>query len=129
MRGVRIEAFTLIEVLAAVLILAAVIVPMLKYQADSLTTNRQIEQQITSALLAEAEMEKIKTALYGAFETDVTAWPGELTENYFVQRQVTEQSETLKVVEVSVGYDSNNNETLGADEILISLASKIVARN
>ena len=119
----------MIEVLAAVLILAVVIVPVLKYQADSLTTNRQIEHQITSALLAEAEMEKIKTALYGAFETDVTVWPSELTENYFVQRQVTEQSETLKVVEVSVGYDSNNNETLGADEILISLASKIVARN
>ena len=123
------KAFTLVEVLAAVLILAVVIVPVLKYQADCLTTSRQMEQQITSALLAEAQMEKIKAALYGAFETDVTAWPGELAENYLVQRQVTQQSETLKVVEISVGYDGNSDETLGTEEILISLASKIVARN
>lgn len=123
------KAFTLIEVLAAVLILAVVIVPVLKFQADSLATNRQIEQQITSALLAEAEMEKIKAALYGAFETDVTAWSDELAENYLVQRQVTEQSETLKVVEILVGYDSNGDGALGTDEILISLASKIVVKD
>ncbi|MFC1782149.1 prepilin-type N-terminal cleavage/methylation domain-containing protein [Planctomycetota bacterium] len=129
MRVVKQKAFTLVEILAAVLILAVVIVPMLKYQADSLATNLQMERQIKSVLFAEKEMEKIKTALHSAFETDVTAWPNELKEKYLVQRVVTEQGETLKVVTVSVGYDADDNGTLASGEVMVSLDSQMVKRN
>jgi len=67
------KGFTLIEVLAAVLILAGSITPVILYSADSMAVSREMEQRVKSTLLAQAEMEKLKNTLRNAFSTDFTA--------------------------------------------------------
>jgi len=129
MRGSKTKAFTLVEVLASVLILAGAIVTIIKYSADGLAASLEIERRTKSTLLAESEMEKIKNTLRKSFETDFTTWPNSLGDNYLASRTATDLSPTLKVIEVSVGYDANADGTLGADEIMVTMTTKIVKRN
>ena len=123
------KAFTLIEVLAAVLILAGSITPVILYAADSMAVSREMEQRVKSTLLAQAEMEKIKNTLRNAFSTDFTAWSTDLGNGFRTERTSTDVSATLKKAQVSVGYDTNGNASLDAAEILITLTTQIVERN
>jgi len=125
----RTRAFTLVEVLASVLILGGVIVTIVKYSADGLATSLQIERGVKSTMLAEREMEKIKNVLRKSFDTDFTTWPSALGNNYLADRTVTDASSTLKVVEVSVGYDVDSNGTLSADEIMITVTTQNAERS
>ena len=123
------KAFTLVEVLAATLILAGIIVTLILHDADGLLTSLKIERRAKSTLLAEREMEKIKNTLRKSFGTDFTAWPSSLGDNYLADRTATDLSLTLKVVKVSVGYDADSNGTLGTDEIMVTLTTQIAERS
>ncbi len=123
------KAFTLVEVLAATIILAGVIVTLILHDADGLLTSLKIERRAKSTLLAEREMEKIKNTLRKSFDTDFTAWPSSLGDNYLADRTATDLSATLKVVKVSVGYDADSNGTLGTDEIMVTLTTQIAERS
>ncbi|MCK4752803.1 MAG: prepilin-type N-terminal cleavage/methylation domain-containing protein [Planctomycetes bacterium] len=118
------KAFTLIEVLASVIILSGSIVTIITYSADGLATSLDIERRIKATLLAETEMEKIKNVLHNAYDTDFTAWSGALGNDYLATRTATVISATLKTVEVSVGYDVDGNGSLAADEIMVTLTTK-----
>ncbi len=121
--------FTLVEVLASVVILAGTIVTIIMYTADGLAASKEMEQRTRSTLLAESEMEKIKNTLRKSFDTDFTAWPNALEGNYLASRTATDLSSTLKTIEISVGYDTNGDGTLGTGEIMITVATKNVRRN
>jgi prepilin-type N-terminal cleavage/methylation domain-containing protein len=123
------RGFTFIEVLASVLVLAGTIVPILTFTADSLSTSIEIERRVKSTLLAEGEMEKIKNVLRKSFDTDFTAWPSSLGNNYLADRTSTDISSTLKIIEVSVGYDTDRNGLLGTDEIMITLKTQYAQRS
>lgn len=129
MRESRQKGFTLVEVLASVLILAGSIVPLIMCTVDALRTSREIEQRAKSVLLAEREMEKIKSALRESFETDFTSWPAEIANGYLAVRTADDLSNTLKLIQVSVGHDVNADSVLGADEILVTLVTQNVKRN
>jgi type II secretory pathway pseudopilin PulG len=128
MRRVK-KAFTLVEVLASVLILGGVIVTIVKYSADGLATSLQIERGVKSTMLAEREMEEIKNVLRKSYGTDFTTWPSELGDNYLADRTATVVSSTLKIIEVSVGYDVDSNGTLAADEIMITVTTQYAERS
>ena len=123
------KAFTLVEVLASVLILGGTIITIIKCSADGLAATLEIERRTKSTLLAEGEMERIKNALRKSFDTDFTAWPSALGGNFFANRTVTDVSTTLKIIEVSVGYDTNSDGTLGIDEIMVTVTTQNVSRN
>lgn len=129
MRKLKKKGFTFIEVIASVLLLAVIIVPFIQYAADNLTMSLEIERRVTSNLLAEVEMEKIKNVLRKSFETDFTAWSSSLGNNYFASRTSTDVSSTLKIVEISVGYDTDKNSSLGTDEITVTLTTKYAKRS
>ncbi len=129
MRISRQKAFTLVEVLASVLILAGVVVVLILCMADGLFTSWHIEQRAKSALLAECEIEKIKSVLAESFETDFTSWPAEIADGYLAVRTATVLSNTLKLIHVSVGHDINADSMLGADEIMVTLVTQNVKRN
>ncbi|RKY08604.1 MAG: hypothetical protein DRP66_04220, partial [Planctomycetota bacterium] len=63
MKTLKRKGFTLIEFLAAMLILSGSIVTVLLYSADSLSVSMDVERRVKSALFAEREMEKIKNTL------------------------------------------------------------------
>jgi prepilin-type N-terminal cleavage/methylation domain-containing protein len=123
------KAFTLVELLAAMLILSGSIVTVLLYSADSLAVSMDVERRVKSTLLAEREMEKIKNTLRASFDTDFTAWSGSLGDNFLISRTSSDVNATLKIAAVSVGYDSDKDSTLDSDEILTAITTKIVERN
>jgi len=129
MKGMKTKGFTFVEVLASVLILAGTIVPLITFAADSLATSLEIERKVKSTLLVEAEMEKIKNVLRKSFETDFTAWSSNLGDNYLAGRTSADVSSTLKIIEVSVGYDANDNGSLGTDEIMVTLTTQYAKRS
>jgi prepilin-type N-terminal cleavage/methylation domain-containing protein len=129
MRASRQKGFTLVEVLASILLLAGCIIPLILCTVDALQTSREIEQRVKSVLLAEREMEKIKGALRQSFETDFTSWPAEIDSRYLADRTATEASSTLKIAQVSVGYDVNSDSVLAAEEIMVTLVTQNVKRN
>jgi len=128
-KGIKTKGFTFVEVLASVLILAGTIVPLITFTADSLATSLEIERKVKSTLLAEGEMEKIKNVLRKSFETDFTAWSSSLGDNYLASRTSTDVSSTLKIIGVSVGYDTDKNGSLGTDEIIITLTTQYAERS
>jgi len=129
MREQKTKAFTLVEVLASVIILAGTIVTIIMYAADGLAANLQLERRLKSALLAEKEMEKIKNTLRNSFDTDFTTWPGSLGDNYLADRTATDVSSTLKIIEVSVGYDADDDGSLGTDEIMVTVTTQNAERS
>jgi len=129
MTGTKPKAFTLIEVLASVVILSGVIVALIFHSAEGLSTNLEIQRKVKSALLAEGEMEKIKNTLRQSFDTDVTAWSTSLGDNYLVDRTVTDVNSTLKIIEISVGYDTDSSGTLETAEIRVTLKTQNAERS
>jgi prepilin-type N-terminal cleavage/methylation domain-containing protein len=129
MRKLKKKGFTFVEVLASILILAGVITPFILYAADNLAMSMEIERRVKSTLLAEGEMEKIKNVLRKSFDTDFTAWPSSLGDNFLAGRTSMDVSLTLKIIGVSVGYDTNKNGLLGTDEIRVTLTTQYAKRN
>ena len=74
-------------------------------------------------------MEKIKNVLRKSFETDFTAWSNNLGDNFLASRTSTDVSSTLKIIEVSVGYDADGNGSLGTDEIMVTLTTQYANRS
>ena len=129
MKRIKTKGFTLVEILASVLILAGTIIFLIRYQADSLTMSLEIERRAKSILLAEGEMEKIKNILLKSFGTDFTVWPVGLGNNYLIARTSTDVSTTLKIIGVSVGYDADKNGSLGTNEIMANFKTQYAKRN
>jgi len=125
MTSSKAKAFTLIEVLASVAILSGVIVTVILWSADGLAASMELEQTLKSTLLAEVEMEKIKSALREDYEEDFSDWSSDLGDNYFAERKETRPKSTLKIAEVSVGYDTDKNGELDAAEIMVTLTTQV----
>ncbi len=128
-KRIRTKGFTFVEVLASILILAGVITPFILYAADNLAMSMEIERRVKSTLLAEVEMEKIKNVLRKSFDTDFTSWPNNLGDNFLASRTSTDVSSTLKIIEVSVGYDADKNGSLGTDEVMVTLTTQYAKRS
>ena len=129
MKTLKKNGFTFVEVLASVLLLAGTIVPFIMYAADNLAMSLEIERRVKSTLLAEVEMEKIKNVLRKSFGTDFTTWASSLGDNYLASRTSTDVSSTLKIIGVSVGYDADQNGSLGTDEIMVTLTTQYAERS
>ena len=129
MKTIKTKGFTLVEVLASILILSGTIVVLITYAADTMLMSLKIERMVKSVLLAEGEMEKIKNTLYKSFGTDFTVWPVSLENSYLAARTSTDASATLKIIGVSVGYDINKNGSLGTDEIIVTYKTQYAKRN
>ncbi len=120
--------FTLVEILASVLILTVVIVPFITFAADNLAMDLKIRRRIQCQLVMEAEMEKMKDALRKDFDTNLLAWPSDLGDSYHVWRLVWEASDTLLVIGLSGGYDTDKNGALEADEVMVTWNTQYAKR-
>ena len=116
--------FTLVEVLAAVLLLSGTIVGFITYAADSIRYAVDAEHAVKSTLLAEQELEKIKNTFRHAYDTDVTAWSTALGNGYLISRSVTTLGALLKRISVSVGHDKDEDSVLDSDEIQITVTTQ-----
>ena len=127
MRRLRPKAFTLVEVLCSIVILAGAIVGVILCNADGLAMSENIEQKVKSTLLAESEMEQIKGSLAQDFnqiynDNHVNLGGYDLSKNSV--KNISGRP-GLKLVQVSVGQDTNSNGTLASGEIMFTLVTQV----
>ena len=127
MRKLRSKAFTLVEVLGSMVILAGAIVGVILCNADGLAASKNIERKVKSILLAESEIEQIKGSLAQDFDQTYNNKDVGLGKNYFYESLVSNVPGRpgLKLVEISVGHDTNSNGKLSNNEIMFTLVTQV----
>lgn len=130
--------FTLVEILASVLLMTVVIVPFITFSADNLAMNLEISRRVQCLLVMETELERMKQALRTSYPSDfkdTTEWPTNLGKlrsdynHYLVTRTATEVSTTLLIIGLSGGYDTDKNGALGTDEIMVTWNTQYAKRS
>ncbi len=111
----------MVEVLGATVILSGTILGFVRIMADNLAVSRDAEHRLDAILLAEHEVESIKNTLYGDFTANISPGSTDLGRGYRARRSVTLVDTYIKHIQVEVGFDTNDNKTLGRDEVLLTL--------
>jgi Tfp pilus assembly protein PilV len=128
----RFAGLTLIEVVIASALLAAAMVPILKCLTVAHSSAVKIEHKSRSLLLAQAKLNEIRArSIYnytnggaaGGFAETNTSLGG-----LYLCNVTDNKADPLKTVTVSVGFDSDGNAGLSADEVNITLATLIARR-
>jgi len=126
----RCSGLTLIEVVAASVLLVVVMIPILKCLTVSHITSIKIEHKTRSLILAQARLDQIKAwSIYdytngGASFTESNVSLGDS----YLCNVADDSGDPLKTIVVSVGFDSNGNGALSNDEVDSSLATLIARR-
>jgi len=114
----RFSGLTLIEVVTASVLLIIVMIPVLKCLTVAQASSIKIEHKSRSLILAQAKLDEIKVRSIYDYTNGGTSF-GEnniiLSGSYLCN--VTDDSgDPLKAITVSVGFDSNGDKALSADE-------------
>jgi hypothetical protein len=124
----RLKGFTITEVVMASALLLIAMVPILQALTNAHLNTSIIERQTRSLALAQAKLDKIKTLSVYNYSQTFTETSTVLEGSYLCSVVDDTTIATLRKVTVSVGYDTNKNNSLGADEIAVSLVTYIAAR-
>jgi Tfp pilus assembly protein PilV len=123
----RFAGLTLIEVVIASAILIVAMVPILKCLTIAHASATKIEHKSRSLILAQAKLDQIRARSiynYGAsFAEDSNSLDGS-----YLCNVTDNSSDPLKIITVSVGFDSNGDDSLSPDEVNITLATLIARR-
>ncbi len=126
----RFAGLTLIEVVAASVLLVVVMIPILKCLTISHITSIKIEHKTRSLILAQAKLDQIKVRSIYDYTNEgdtFTESNVSLGDSYFCN--ITDDSvDPLKTITVSVGFDSNGDLALSTGEVETSLATLIARR-
>jgi Tfp pilus assembly protein PilV len=122
----RCKAFTITEVVVASLLLAVAIVPILKALTSAHVSSALIERRTRSLILAQAKLDQIRARSiynYTNFAEDSNSLDGS-----YLCKVTDNLGDPLKTITVSVGFDLDDDDSLDADEINITLATLIARR-
>jgi len=122
------NGFTLSEVIVAVALLTIAIVPILKGLTQSNLNSVIIERRTQSLCLAQAKLNHIKAASLYNFGKNFNENDTDLGTSYLCNVTETSVNSNLKAISVSVGRDQNDDSSLAAGEIEITLHSQIARR-
>lgn len=122
------EGFTLAEIIIASALLIIAIVPILKALTNANLTSTIIEYRTRSLMLAQAKLDQIRAKSIYAYYAGYTETSTPLEGSYLCNVQDTAKGTDLREIEISVGYDLNNNSTLDTDEIEVTLKTLIARR-
>jgi len=126
----RWAGFTLTEVVVASSLLIIAIVPILKGLTIAHASTRIIEYKTRSLTLAQGKLDEIKArSIY-----DYTNGGASFAENntsldgLYLCNVTDDSGDPLKTITVSVGFDSNGDDSLSSDEVKTTLATLIARR-
>jgi len=120
--------FTLTEVLAALVLLAFALLPVLKALISAQATGTR-SQHVTQALfLADRKIDDIRASALTAFATDFGVSSQALAGGYLCTVQDGQESSGLKSIRVMVGFDKDGDGVLGGGEINAVLNTRIAGR-
>jgi Tfp pilus assembly protein PilV len=118
---------TLTEVVVASALLLIAIVPILKAMTSVHVSSTSIERKTRCLTLAQAKLDEIKARSIYSYSTSFTENDTSLDGSYLCD--VTDDSgDPLRTITVSVGYDLDDDNTLTAGEIEVTLTTLIARR-
>ena len=120
--------FTLTEVLAAVVLTAVALLPVLQALVSSHVVGARTERTTLALPLAVRKAESIRAAARTSFSTNFSTSSEPLSGGYLCTVQDGQESATLKSIKVLVGYDANGDGTLAPGEVDIVLDTMIASR-
>lgn len=122
------KGFTLTEVVMASALLIIATVPILKALTSAHVTSRIIEHKTMSLVFAQAKLDEVKAHSIRNFTDSFSENNLVVGSSYLCNVIDSSVNSNLKKITVSVGYDSNGNNSLESGEINISLATLLARR-
>jgi len=126
-RASRCAGVTLTEAVVASALLLVSIVPLLKAISAAHGMDRVIERKSWSLLLAQRELERLRTRSLYHYDESYAVVSAPLGDG-FLCTVIDDQDPSLRTVTVGVGLDLNGAGALGPGEVEGSLASALARR-
>ncbi len=126
----RFAGLTIIEVVAASILLIVVLVPILRCLTIAHASTIKIEHKTRSLILAQARLDQIRVrSIYDYTNGGVSfAQDSNSIDGLYLCNVTDNSGDPLKAVTVSAGFDSNGDSTLSASEVQASVATLIARR-
>ncbi len=124
------KSFTLIEVLAAIILIAVALTPLMYILAQSLRLSVKEERLTKVIFLGTRKMEDVFSGVVYNFTPSVDQGPVEFSD-YLGYKYIVNDDEnaTIKTIAVTTWYDENNNDSVDSDEESVTLDTKICNRS
>ena len=122
------QGFTLTEVVTASALLVIAIVPTLKALTSAHVTSRIIEHRTISLILAQSKLDEVKARSIRNFTDSFSESNLVVGSSYLCNVIDSYVNSNLKKITVSVGYDSNGNNSLESSEFDITLSTLLARR-
>jgi len=126
------KGFTLIEVMTATALIGLVLVAVMQIVPGMLKVSRQVEVTTKATFLAEKKMEEIRSLICADYSVDrtqaaATAFPSPDTLYKFTIAD--DAAADIKVINVKVWNDDNDDDVIDASEYSVSLDTKAADRH
>ena len=120
--------FTIMEVVVASSLLLLAIVPILKALTAMHLNSTLIERKTKSLLLAQAKLDDIKARTIYGYSSSYDQTDTVLETSYLCNVDDTGSGSDIRTMTVSVGYDTDGDSGLDAEEIEVTLTTYIANR-
>jgi Tfp pilus assembly protein PilV len=120
--------FTIMEVVMAASLLIIAIVPILKALTAMHLNSTLIERKTKSLLLAQSKLDDIKARTIYGYASSYDQSDTVLETSYLCNVTDTGSGSDIRTMTVSVGFDTDGDNGLDADEIEVTLTTYIANR-
>jgi prepilin-type N-terminal cleavage/methylation domain-containing protein len=124
----RHKGLTLTEVIVASALLLIAMVPILKALTSAAVSEAIIEQKTRSLMFAQARLEDIKARSIYSYDSLFAESNTSVDGAYLCTVTDSGSASDIRQITVEVGYDLNNNGTLEAQEINVTLTTLMARR-
>ena len=126
-RRSRRRGVTLTEVVVASALLAIALVPLLKALGTAHVMDRAVERKSWSLMLAQQKLEEIRALSIYHYE-DVHGANSEALRDGYLCTVTDDGNDALRTISVSVGFDADEDHVLSAQEIDVTLCTRLARR-
>jgi Tfp pilus assembly protein PilV len=120
--------FTIMEVVVAASLLIIAMVPILKALTAVHLNSTLIERKTKSLLLAQAKLDDIKARTIYSYSSSYDQSDAVLETSYLCNVTDTGSGSDIRTMTVSVGFDTDGDSGLDAEEIEVTLMTYIANR-
>ncbi len=129
------KGFTYLELLAAIVITTIALVPIMRVMPEGMTAATRVERLTRAALLSQSKMDEIRSQILGTnasygFNKDYTesATAFSAPDDDYNYTVTDYHGANIKVLNVTVWFDENGDDSQDAGEESVSLDVKVADR-
>ena len=131
MREVNKGGFTLIEILASIVLIAVALVPLMQILAQSLGLSMKEERLTKVIFLGERKMEEVRGKVTYDFDTSRAESAAQFLVPYDEYKYTVADDEgaDIKVISVTVWHDEDDDDVVDNDEETITMDTRVADRS